>query len=47
VELGAAILAVGAGDRAPSFELCSETLDAAWIAQALQATGTATVLSSS
>src|SRR5262245_39077428 len=43
MELGEAILAVGAGDRAPSFELFSETLDAAWIAQALQATGTATI----
>src|SRR4029450_1837984 len=43
MELGEAILAVGAGDRAPSFELFSETLDAEWIAQALQATGTATL----
>src|SRR5262245_44008882 len=43
MELGEAILAVGAGDRAPSFELFSETLDAEWIAQALQATGTATI----
>jgi len=43
MELGEAILAVGAGDRAPSFELFSGTLDAAWIAQALEATGTATI----
>ena len=43
MELGEAILTVGAGDRAASFELFSETLDAEWIAQALQATGTATI----
>jgi Insertion element 4 transposase N-terminal len=43
MELGEAILAVGAGDRAPSFALFSDTLDAEWIAQALQATGTATI----
>src|SRR5512140_2031718 len=43
MELGEAILAVGAGDRAASFELFSETLDAAWITQALAATGTATI----
>jgi hypothetical protein len=43
MELGEAILAVGAGDRAASFELFSETLDAEWIAQALAATGTATL----
>jgi hypothetical protein len=43
MELGEAILAIGAGDRAPSFELFSETLEAAWIAPALQATGTATI----
>src|SRR4029077_19865424 len=42
MELGEAILAVGAGDRAASFALFRETVDAAWIAQALQATGTAT-----
>ena len=34
MELGEAILAVGAGDRAPSCELFGETLDAEWIAQA-------------
>src|SRR5215510_16028183 len=44
MELGEAILAVGAGERAsPSFELFSGTLDAAWIAQALTATGSATI----
>jgi len=43
MELGAALLAVGAGDRAASFDLFSETLDPEWIAQALAATGTATV----
>ncbi len=35
--LGEAILAVGAGERAASFELFSETLDAEWIAQGLWA----------
>ena len=43
MELGERLLAVGAGERAASFELFSETLDAEWIAQALQATGTATI----
>ena len=43
MELGAALLAVGAGERAASFELFRETLDAEWIAQALEATGTATI----
>ena len=41
--LGEAILAVGAGERAASFALFSETLDAEWITRALQATGTATI----
>ena len=41
--LGAALLAVGAGDRAASFEFFSETLDPDWITQALTATGTATL----
>jgi len=41
--LGKAILAVGADERAASFEVFGETLDREWIAQALQATGTATV----
>jgi len=39
--LGEAIPAVG--ERAASFALFSETLDAEWIAQALRATGTATI----
>ena len=43
MELGEAILTVGAGDRAASFELFSETLDPEWIAHALEATGTATI----
>jgi hypothetical protein len=43
MELGEALLAVGAGERAASFEIFSDTLDPAWIAQALEATGTATV----
>jgi hypothetical protein len=43
MELGQALLAVGSGERAASFEVFSETLDPAWIAQALAATGTATV----
>lgn len=43
MELGEALLAVGAGERAASFEIFSETLDPAWIQQALTATGTATV----
>jgi hypothetical protein len=43
MELGAALLAVGEGERAASFEIFSDTLDPAWIAQALEATGTATV----
>ncbi|HJR04801.1 MAG TPA: IS4 family transposase, partial [Methylomirabilota bacterium] len=34
---------VGAGERAASFELFSETLEPAWIAQALTATGTASI----
>jgi len=42
-DLGRALLAVGAGDRAASFELFSESLDPEWIAQALAATDTATV----
>jgi len=43
MELGEALLAVGAGERAASFEIFSESLDAAWIAEALAATGTATI----
>jgi hypothetical protein len=43
MELGRALLAVGEGERAASFEIFGDTLDPAWIAQALEATGTATV----
>ncbi len=43
MELGQALLAVGIGERAASFDVFSETLDPAWIAQALRATGSATV----
>jgi hypothetical protein len=43
MELGQALLAVGTGERAASFDVFSETLDPAWIAQALRATGSATV----
>lgn len=43
MELGAALLAVGAGERAASFEIFSDALDPAWIAQALETTGTATI----
>jgi len=43
MELGTALLAVGAGERAASFDIFNDTLDPAWIAQALEATGTATI----
>ena len=43
MELGERLLAVGAGERAASFELFSKTLEPAWIAQALSATGTASL----
>jgi hypothetical protein len=43
MDLGQAMPMVGAGDRAVSFELFSRHIDPVWIAQALQATGTATV----
>jgi IS4 transposase len=43
MELGTALLAVGAGDRAASFEIFSETLEPAWIDAALHATNRATV----
>ena len=43
MELGAALLAVGAGDRAASFDIFSETLEPAWIDQALHATDRATI----
>lgn len=43
MDLGMAIPAVGTGERAESFQLFSKHIDSAWIAQALQATGTVTV----
>ena len=43
MDLGTALLAVGAGDRAASFEIFSGTLDPAWIDAALHATDRATV----
>jgi hypothetical protein len=43
MELGQALLAVGDGERAASFDVFAETLDPEWIGQALAATGTATV----
>src|SRR2546426_9338784 len=41
--LGETILAVGAGERPASFEQFSAAIDPAWIAEALAATGTASV----
>jgi hypothetical protein len=43
MDLGAALRAVGAGERAASFEIFSETLDPEWVHKALTATGTATI----
>lgn len=43
MELGEALLAVGTGERAASFDIFSDTLDAAWITAALTATGPATI----
>jgi hypothetical protein len=43
MRVGEALLAVGAGDRAASFDLFSETLEPEWITQALTATGAATI----
>ena len=43
MDLGRAIPAVGVGGQAESFQLFSKHIDPVWIAQALQATGTATV----
>jgi transposase IS4-like protein/DDE family transposase len=43
MELGEALLAVGAGERAPSFEEFSAAIDPQWIADALAATGTASL----
>src|SRR3989441_12713952 len=41
--LGETVLAVGAGERPASFEQFSAAIDPAWIAEALAATGTASV----
>src|SRR6058998_3895033 len=41
--LGETVLAVGAGERPASFEQFSAAIDPAWIAEALGATGTASV----
>jgi len=43
MELGQALLAVGAGERPASFDEFNAALDPAWIAAALEATGTASV----
>jgi len=43
MELDKALLAVGAGDRGASFDVFAETLDLAWIEQALAVTDTATM----
>lgn len=43
MELGQALLAVGEGERAASFEIFSAHLDPAWIDAALAATGTASI----
>src|SRR4029434_4172744 len=43
MEVGETILAVGAGERAASFEQFSAAIDPQWIADALAATGTASV----
>ncbi len=43
MRLAEELLAVGAGERAASFELFSETLEPEWIAAALTATGRATL----
>src|SRR6266852_4209573 len=41
--LGESVLAVGAGERPASFEQFSAAIDPAWVAEALTATGTASV----
>lgn len=43
MDLGGALEAVGAGERSASFDVFASSLDPRWIAQALAATGTATV----
>ena len=43
MDLGQALLAVGSGGRAESFEVFGRAIDAQWVEQALAATGSATV----
>ena len=43
MRLGTALATVAAGERPPSFDVFRETLDPAWIAAALRATGKATI----
>lgn len=43
MDLARTLVAVGAGERPASFEMFSRALDPHWVADALQATGTATV----
>lgn len=43
MDLGERLLAIGNGERAASFEIFSESLDSQWIAQALAATGMASI----
>src|SRR4030095_2421214 len=43
MEVGESILAVGAGERPANFEQFSAAIDPQWIADALAATGTASV----
>src|SRR5260370_20907228 len=43
MDLAEALLEVGTGQAAASFSLFAETLDQQWIAEALAATGTASV----
>jgi len=43
MDLGQALVAVGSGERAASFEVFARSLDPQWVRDALEATGTATV----
>jgi len=43
MDLGQALVAVGGGERAASFEIFARSLDPHWVEDALEATGTATV----
>ena len=43
MDLGRAVTALGAWDRAASFEIFARDIDPKWIEQALEATGNATV----